>query len=94
MAAAKVHSCGQDPAAPRRRSTLLSTATPATSNNKLGAPPARLRALRGTRMSMVFQEPMTALNPVMTVGDQIEEVLQIHTRLSERERRQRERLAR
>ena len=55
----------------------------------LGAPPARLRALRGTRMSMVFQEPMTALNPVMTVGDQIEEVLQIHTRLSDRERRQR-----
>ena len=35
-------------------------------------------------MSMIFQEPMTALNPVMTVGDQIDEVLEIHTELSER----------
>ena len=36
---------------------------------------ARLRELRATRMSMIFQEPMTALNPVMTCGDQIDEVL-------------------
>ena len=35
----------------------------------------RLRELRATRMSMIFQEPMTALNPVMTCGDQIDEVL-------------------
>jgi peptide/nickel transport system ATP-binding protein len=41
----------------------------------------RLRDLRGTTMSMIFQEPMTALNPVMTVGDQIAEVLAIHTNL-------------
>ena len=41
----------------------------------LAATAARLRELRGTRMSMIFQEPMTALNPVMTVGDQIDEVL-------------------
>ncbi len=41
----------------------------------------RLRDLRGTTMSMIFQEPMTALNPVMTVGDQIDEVLSIHTDL-------------
>ena len=46
------------------------------------ASPARLRALRATRMSMIFQEPMTALNPVMTCGEQIEEVLREHTRLS------------
>ena len=45
----------------------------------LAATPARLRDLRGTRMAMIFQEPMTALNPVMTVGDQIAEVLEIHT---------------
>ncbi len=47
----------------------------------------RLRELRATRMSMIFQEPMTALNPVMTCGDQIDEVLQEHTRLSPEERR-------
>lgn len=46
-----------------------------------------LRALRGTRMAMVFQEPMTALNPVIPVGEQIGEVLEIHTALSATERR-------
>jgi peptide/nickel transport system ATP-binding protein len=47
----------------------------------------RLRALRAKRMSMVFQEPMTALNPVMTCGDQIDEVLREHTELSPEARR-------
>jgi peptide/nickel transport system ATP-binding protein len=51
--------------------------------------PAQWRCLRGDRMAMISQEPMTALNPVMTVGEQIEEVLTIHTGLGERERRQR-----
>jgi peptide/nickel transport system ATP-binding protein len=51
------------------------------------APLSRLRELRATRMSMIFQEPMTALNPVMTCGDQIDEVLQEHTQLSAHERR-------
>ena len=51
------------------------------------APLARLRELRATRMSMIFQEPMTALNPVMTCGEQIDEVLREHTRLSQAERK-------
>ena len=51
------------------------------------APLSRLRELRATRMSMIFQEPMTALNPVMTCGDQIDEVLREHTKLSPSERR-------
>ncbi len=51
------------------------------------APLSRLRELRATRMSMIFQEPMTALNPVMTCGDQIDEVLRQHTPLALPERR-------
>ena len=41
----------------------------------LKATPARLRRLRGARMAMIFQEPMTALNPVETIGEQVDEVL-------------------
>ena len=52
-----------------------------------GAGEMRLRQLRATRMSMIFQEPMTALNPVMTCGDQIDEVLRFHTGLSLHERK-------
>jgi peptide/nickel transport system ATP-binding protein len=47
----------------------------------------RLKALRGSRMAMIFQEPMTALNPVLSVGRQIDEVLQTHTSLGATDRR-------
>lgn len=41
-----------------------------------------MRAIRGNRIAMIFQEPMTALNPVLTIGDQIGEVLRLHRGLS------------
>lgn len=44
-----------------------------------------LRRIRGKRIGMIFQEPMTALNPLRTVGDQISEVFRTHTQLSGKE---------
>jgi peptide/nickel transport system ATP-binding protein len=54
-----------------------------------GADEKELRSVRGSEMSMVFQEPMTSLNPVLTVGRQIGEVLRRHQGLGRREARQR-----
>jgi oligopeptide/dipeptide ABC transporter ATP-binding protein len=51
----------------------------------LGQPQAVWRSVRGARVAMVFQEPMTALNPVMPVGRQIAEVMVLHQDLSWRE---------
>lgn len=48
-------------------------------------PDAELRHIRGKSIGMIFQEPMTSLNPVFTIGDQIGEVLSIHTTLSKEE---------
>ena len=47
----------------------------------LTAPPARLRDVRGGEVAMVFQEPMTSLNPVLRVGDQVAEAVRRHTEL-------------
>jgi len=46
---------------------------------------ARLNAIRGNEIAMIFQEPMTALNPVLTIGDQICEALLLHRQMSRRE---------
>src|SRR4051794_21467714 len=55
----------------------------------LGASDRRLRQLRATTMAVIFQEPMTALNPVVPVGRQIDEALRAHTELDARARRRR-----
>ncbi len=44
-----------------------------------------MRSIRGNKISMIFQEPMTALNPVFTVGEQIAEVFRIHRKMKRRE---------
>jgi oligopeptide/dipeptide ABC transporter ATP-binding protein len=55
----------------------------------LTLPRDRMPDIRGREIAMIFQEPMSSLNPVMTIGDQIAEVLYLHERLSRRERRAR-----
>ena len=47
-----------------------------------GCPEARMRQIRGNRIAMVFQEPMTALNPVLTIGEQVAEALRLHRGMS------------
>ncbi len=55
--------------------------------NLLGFNEARMRHVRGNEISMIFQEPMTSLNPVFTVGTQIEEAIILHQRLSKKDAR-------
>jgi oligopeptide/dipeptide ABC transporter ATP-binding protein len=53
--------------------------------NLIYASEKRQQEIRGARISMIFQDPMTALNPVMTIGEQLAEVVRAHNRLSKRE---------
>ncbi|MDH5858697.1 ABC transporter ATP-binding protein [Lampropedia aestuarii] len=55
--------------------------------NILNASPARTRSLRASTMAMIFQEPMTALNPVLPIGLQMDEVYAAHTRMRPSERK-------
>jgi peptide/nickel transport system ATP-binding protein/oligopeptide transport system ATP-binding protein len=57
--------------------------------NLLDLSEAQMRRIRGNRISMIFQEPMTSLNPVFTVGDQVGEVIRLHQRLSAADTRDR-----
>jgi oligopeptide/dipeptide ABC transporter ATP-binding protein len=54
----------------------------------LGLSEKRMRAIRGNRIAMIFQEPMTSLNPVFTVGNQIEEAICLHQHKSKSEAHQ------
>lgn len=54
-------------------------------DNLFSMDPDKLRNMRGSDMSVIFQEPMTSLNPVLTVGDQLTEVLFFHQKLSKKD---------
>ncbi|MBI2969681.1 MAG: ABC transporter ATP-binding protein [Gammaproteobacteria bacterium] len=54
----------------------------------LGAPEATLRSLRGNRICMIFQDPLSSLNPYLSIGTQLIEPLRIHTKLSRAEARE------
>src|SRR5205823_2249532 len=56
-----------------------------TAQNLLSLAPEQMRAFSGAKISMIFQEPMTALNPVMRVGEQIAEAVRVHQKVSRRE---------
>jgi oligopeptide/dipeptide ABC transporter ATP-binding protein len=60
-------------------------ATDGRTQNLLALDPDEMRLLRGSRISMIFQEPMTALNPVMRVGEQIAEAVRAHASISKKE---------
>ena len=80
--------------------SIMRLVDPATGRNEGGSiifdgqdlltlPEKEMRKLRGNRISMIFQEPMTSLNPVFTIGDQIAESLKLHKGLDKRAARDR-----
>ena len=80
--------------------SIMRLVDPATGRNEGGSivfdgqdlltlPEKEMRKLRGNRISMIFQEPMTSLNPVFTIGDQIAESLKLHKGLDKKAARNR-----
>jgi oligopeptide transport system ATP-binding protein len=69
----------------RMEGSILFRPDERTEYDLLGLSPAEMRSIRGRLISMIFQEPMTSLNPVYTVGDQIAEVIIRHQGLGKRE---------
>ena len=61
-----------------RRNTISSGEALWKGKNLIGAKPSQLRKIRGDEMSMIFQDPMTSLNPVHTIGKQLVEAVQLH----------------
>ncbi|MGY6633664.1 MAG: ABC transporter ATP-binding protein [Alkalilacustris sp.] len=74
---------------PRRSATVTAGSIRFRGQDLLGMGEAALADLRGNRMAMIFQEPMSSLNPVFTVGDQVAEAVRRHTGCGMREARER-----
>ena len=70
-------------------STTISGEIKLDGEDLVGASPERVRRLRGNKMAMIFQDPLTALNPYHTVGAQIIEAYRVHNDVSKKEARQR-----
>ena len=68
-----------------RASGRILLETPKGTEDALTLSARHLRSLRGSCMAMIFQEPMTALNPVLRVGQQVDEVLRLHLGMSKKE---------
>ena len=73
----------------RIESGSITFTTEGESIDLVTAPEKQLRKVRGGRIGMIFQEPMTSLNPVFTIGNQIAEVVQLHRKVSRSEARSR-----
>ena len=71
---------------PESKSTCISGQILFENTNLLQLPQRKLEQLRGGEIGMIFQDPMTSLNPTLKIGDQIEEVIQLHTKLPKLER--------
>ncbi len=74
---------------PKNALTVTGGAITLSDTDLLAQSASAMQDIRARRVAMIFQEPMTALNPVLRVGDQIEEVLESHTKLPADERRRR-----
>jgi peptide/nickel transport system ATP-binding protein len=70
---------------PKRATVNPQTEILYSGRNMAQLSPAEMRGLRGNRLSMIFQEPMSSLNPVYTIGNQIAEILRIHNRMTRTE---------
>ena len=77
------------PAHAQVRGELLFATPDGNTINLLQIDEDTMRSFRGSRIAMIFQEPMTALNPVMRVGDQISEAILVHESISKQEARHR-----
>ncbi|MDO5529994.1 MAG: ABC transporter ATP-binding protein [Paracoccus sp. (in: a-proteobacteria)] len=74
---------------PKKAATITHGAVRFNGENLLEKSQSQIEELRGNRMAMIFQEPMTSLNPVFTVGDQVAEAVRRHRRCSHAEARKR-----